>query len=306
MEVNVMDLAPVVGRVRVFGAPVDRVAGVPMAFDVAADGRFALSSPPAGWVDLGWVTGFKRESETKVEALGAGAPAVAAAQVVTAVGARVSMEFGDWGRLAMALASPGQTTNVLQAGVAAVPVVSGSTAMVLQMGEGAAGFAVGDLVAVDADYAGATGFVGAGWSAAYVATAPAAGAVDVAYLRSVTLNVGVVTAVSGGAVTLAEPLLAGVPTAGMQAQVVVGFGDRSAGSGFVFGQAWSAVCVMDGVQGDRVLVEYPWLEASAGASETQETLEGLLRRVKLAGEFRALPVADADGVPVVARRWYLP
>ena len=62
-------MAPVTRRVRAYFAPVNRVAGVPTVFDAAQMGAFALDTPPAPWVDLGWCSGFVRKSETKVGAL---------------------------------------------------------------------------------------------------------------------------------------------------------------------------------------------------------------------------------------------
>ncbi len=47
-------VAPVTRRVRAYFAPVNRAAGVPTVFDAAQMGAFALDSPPAPWVDLGW------------------------------------------------------------------------------------------------------------------------------------------------------------------------------------------------------------------------------------------------------------
>ena len=62
-------VAPVTRRVRAYFAPVNRAAGVPTVFDAAQMGAFALDSPPAPWVDLGWCAGFVRKSATKVGAL---------------------------------------------------------------------------------------------------------------------------------------------------------------------------------------------------------------------------------------------
>ena len=72
-------------------------------------------------------------------------------------------------------------------------------------------------------------------------------------------------------------------------------------------QEWSALFVMEGEQGDRVIVHYPRLQAMHGAAEIAETLSAPLDRIRLAGAFRALPVRDAiDGEMVLCFRSYLP
>jgi len=309
-------VAPVTRRVRAYFAPVDREAGVPTLFDAAQMGTFALSSPPSPWLDLGWCSKFARKSATKIGALTTGAPAVVQSQVVTQVEATVELEFESWGKLQLALAAGSQQMNLLQTasgaaangsgGVAAkaVPLVPGSTANSLSVGATAAAqFQVGGLVAVDEDYVAQTGFVGSGVSAAYVSS-PASVANDINYIRRVTLNVGRVVGIANGVLQLGSALLAGAPPSGMQVSPLMGFVDREGGGFF---QEWSALFVMDGEQGDRVIYHYPRLQAMQGAAEMVETLAGPLEKVKLAGAFRALPVKDAnDGETVLCFRSYLP
>jgi hypothetical protein len=185
-----------------------------------------------------------------------------------------------------------------------VPLAAGSTATVLNVSATAtAAFHPGDLVAVDVDYAGATGYVGSGVSAAYVQSA-AAVSNDVNYIRRMTWNVGLVTAIANGTLQLAQPLLAGPPAAGMQVCKLAGFCDRE-GAGFF--QEWSALFVMDGEQGDRVLFHYPRLQSMQGSAEALQALAAPLDQVRLAAAFRALPVKDPnDGETVVCFRSYLP
>jgi hypothetical protein len=309
-------VAPVTRRVRAYFAPVNREAGVPTLFDAAQTGRFALSSPPAPWVDLGWCSKFARKSATKIGALTTGAPAVVQSQVVTQVEATVELEFDSWGKLQLALAAGSQQMNLLQTasgaaangsgGVAAkaIQLLAGSTATSLNVGATAAAqFQVGELVAVDEDYVAQTGFVGSGVSAAYVSS-PASGANDINYIRRVTLNVGRVVGIANGALQLGAALLAGAPPSGMQVSPLMGFVDREGGGFF---QEWSGLFVMDGEQGDRVIYHYPRLQAMQGSAEMVEALAGPLEKVKLAGAFRALPVKDAnDGETVLCFRSYLP
>ena len=124
------------------------------------------------------------------------------------------------------------------------------------------------------------------------------------YVRRVSLNVGRVVGIAAGVLTLGAPLIAGVPAAGMQVSRLVGFVDREGGSFF---QEWSAVFVMEGEQGDRVIFHYPRLQAMQGSGEATEVLAGTMEKVRLAGMWRALPVTDAvDGERVVCFRSYLP
>jgi hypothetical protein len=314
--VSVDNLVPVTRRVRAYFAPVNRAAGVPTLFDAAQMGGFALDSPPAPWLDLGWCSGFVRKSATKVGALRAGAPAMAQSQVLTEVEATVSLEFEGWGKLQMALAAGSQQMNLLRTangaaangsgGVAAAAVAlgAGSTATSLNVGAAAAaGFVVGDLVAVDVDYVGQVGFVGSGVSGAYVSSAASVGG-DLNYVRRVSLNVGQVVSIANGVLVLELPLLAGVPVTGMQVSRLVGFVDREGGGFF---QEWSGLFCMEGEQGDRVIYHYPRLQAMQGAGEMMEPLAAPLEKVRLVGAFRALPVKDAnDGAAVLCFRSYLP
>lgn len=308
-------VAPVTRLVRAYFAPVNRVAAAPAIFDAAQAGSFMLDAPPAPWIDLGWCSGFARKSTTKVEALRTGAPAAAQTQVRTEIEATVSLEFESWGKLQMALAAGSQQMNLLataagtaangSGGVAAaaVPLVAGSTANSLNVGGAATQFSVGDLVVVDVDYTGQVGFVGSGASGAYVSSAATVNS-DVNYVRRVSLNVARVVAIADGALQLGSALLAGVPAAGMQVSRLAGFVDREGGGWF---QEWSALFVMEGEQGDRVIFHYPRLQPMQGAAESAETLAGPLERLRLSGAFRALPVKDAnDGETVLCFRSYLP
>ena len=321
MATNLMAAtAPVVRRVRVYFAPVNRVSGQATVFDAAGIAGFAVDAPGAPWVDLGWCSKFARKSGTKFGPLVAGAPGMVIGQVKTEIDALVSLEFESWGKLQMALTAGSQQMNVLsvQSGatangsggtaLAAVPLAAGSTATTLIVGAAAVGFAVGSMVVVDVDYAGQQGFVGSGVSGGYVKNVAAIGT-DVDYVRRISLNVARVVAIANGVLTLGSALLAGMPTAGMQVSTVAGFCDREGGSFF---QEWSALFVLDGAQGGRITFHYPRLQAMSGATENYEALAGLqdktsLERARLAGSFRALAVKDAnDGEMVVCFRSYLP
>ncbi len=313
-------VTPITRRVRAYFAPVNRAAAMPTLFDPAQLGHFPLHIPPAPWIDLGWIKQFVRKSGTKVDPLRTGAPAATSIQVRSEIEATVSLEFATWGKLQVTLASGSQQTNLLTTAAGAAPNGSGglaaapvplltgtgpaSTATTLNIGATAAAqFSIGSLVAVDVDYAGQLGFIGTGISSAYVQSAATVGN-DINHVRRVTLNVGVVTAIANGMLTLANPLPAGTPTAGMQISQLVGFCDREGASFF---QEWSALFVLEGTQGDRILYHYPRLQAMQGSTESIEALAAPLECIRLAGAFRALPVKDAtDGETVLCFRSYLP
>jgi hypothetical protein len=311
--------APVVRRVRGYFAAVNRVAGVPVLFDPALQGGFALDSPPAPWVSLGWIGNFARKAASKTVPVMTGIPAAVLEQTRETLDAQVSFQFLSWTKLAMALAAGSQHMNVLAAGsgaslaadgavaTAAVAIESGATATMLPMASSdAAGFMAGQTIAVDVDYLGGAGFVGSPVSGAYVKSATAV--TDVDYVRRVTFNVATVSLASTTGLMLADALPGGAPGAGMKAQAVTGFVDREGGSFF---QEWSALFVMEGGQGERVLFHYPRLQALGSAAEAGKALDskrgGTLERVLLEGAFRALPVVDPlDGERVVCYRSFLP
>jgi hypothetical protein len=301
-------------RVRAYFAPVNRAAAAPTLFDPAQLGRFPLQIPPAPWIDLGWINQFVRKSGTKVDTLRAGSPAIAVAQVRTEIDATVSLQFESWGKLQAALASGSQQTNLLltapsaapngSGGLAAPPIpLLGTTSAATSLNVGpaaAAAFTPGSLVAVDVDCAGQTGFIGSGISAAYLQSPNP----DINYIRRVTLNVATVASIANGILSLASPLPAGAPTPGMQVSPLAGFCDREGASFF---QEWSALFVLPGSQGDRILYHYPRLQSMQPSAETTDALASPLQTVRLAAAFRALPVRDAnDGETVLCFRSYLP
>lgn len=307
-------MSPMVGRVSAYFAPVNRTAQLATIFDPAQSGAFALNSPPAPWIGLGWISNFARKCGTKIEAVRTGAPATTQLQARTQIEATVSFGFESWGKLQLALSAGTQQMNLLKVAggstaegsggtaIAALPLQTGSTATVLQVGAAAAAsFAVNELIAVDADYTTQTGFVGSGVSGAYVQSV----LTDVDYIRRVTLNVGRITAINAttGALTLEWPLVAGVPSASMKVSGVVGFCDREGSSFF---QEWSAVFVGEGQQGERVIWHYPRLQAMSGIAEAGVAASGGYDKVRLGAAFRALPVKDpVDGETVVCFRSYV-
>ncbi len=307
---------PVTRRVRAYFAPVNRAAGQPTVFDPSLSGSFNLDSPPAPWIDLGWITNFVRKSASTINPLNVGSPAAPQVQMRALLGATVSFRFLTWRKLSMALSAGSEHMNLLApaagaaangSGASAAPAVAlaaGSTATTLNLAASSLSeFSAGQMVVVDADYAGQTGYVGAGVSAAYVrSVASVNNSVD--YIRRVSFNVALVSAVTSTGLTLAQPLLAGVPASNMKVQAIAGFVDREGGSFF---QEWSALFVMPGEQGERILYHYPRLQPTGGAQEDTEPLAAPLEWVTLNASFRAMPVVDAnDSEQVLCFRSFLP
>jgi hypothetical protein len=267
-------MVPVMRQMRAYFAPVNRVSETPTIFDPGASGVFALDSPPAPWLDLGWIDRFERFYDTPAEVVRSGAKVMPSLQFRGPSEARVEFNFREWGKLQMALAGGSEHMNVLATSPSAAPgpsggtpipaaaVLPGSTASLLVLGAGAeSAFPPGSVIAVDLDYQEQVGYVGSGISAAYVSGSAAVNN-DANYIRRVTFNVGRVVGATAAAVTLAQPLLAGTPASGASAQGVVAFVDREGGSFF---QEWSALFVVEAESGGRICFYYPRLSPNPGA-----------------------------------------
>jgi len=315
-------MVPVTRQMRAYFAPVNRVTEMPTIFDPGVCGAFPLDSPPAPWLDLGWVENFARWYGTPTDVVRSGARAMPAAQFRGPQEAGVSFDFRQWGKLQMALAGGSEHMNVLapaagsstpepSGGMPApgVAVLAGSTANELVFGAGVANaFPDGCLIAVDLDYQQQTGYVGAGIAAAYVSS-PLAVKQDPNYVRRVTFNVGRVAQVTETTVLLEQPLPAGAPAAGASAQVIVAFVDREGGSFF---QEWSALFVAEEESGGRVCFYYPRLSPNSGAigkasREGLAVIEKTLSAMSLRASFLAMPYSDPnDGQSVLCYRSYFP
>src|SRR6202012_122300 len=95
------------------------------------------------------------------------------------------------------------------------------------------------------------------------------------------------------ALTLEQPLLAGIPSRSMKVSAVAGFCDRE---GSTFFQEWSALFVAEGQQGERVLWHYPRLQSMASVAESASAGSGGLEVLRQSAAFRALAVKDpVDG-----------
>jgi len=311
-------MVPVALSTRAYFAPVERSTGAVSVFDPGKHGRFELETPPAPWLDLGWIANFRRYAKTIVEAERSGWQEGRRVQFRSQLEAGVEFDFREWGKLQMALASGAQHMNVLApeaeaesqpAGgtpATAVAVQGTSTASEIVVGEGAVDlFAIGDMVAVDADYQQQVGYVGAGIAAAYVRAA-ADVQQDINYVRRVTFNVGRVADKTATSLLLAQPLPGGPPPAGAGAQKVLALVDREGGSFF---QEWSALFVLEEQSGGRVCFYYPRLSPGGKKEEGETEIEvgGALASYALHASFVALPYQDSsDGETVLCYRSYFP
>lgn len=311
-------VAPAARLVYAYFAPIDRITQTPVLFDPAASGAsFSVDAPPSPWISLGMIRKFERLPGSRTAAVLTGIPSTLIEQVRETVQAQVSFQFQSWTKLNMALSTGSQHMNVLASAsganssadgataIAAVTVQSGSTStsIVLDSADVAL-FSAGDIVAIDDDYSNQTGYVGSPVSGAYVKTALS----DVDYIRRVTFNIGLISSVSLGGVTLTTALSGGIPSNSAKMQRVVGFLDREGGS---FYQEWSALFVQIGTQGEKVFYHYPRLQSMSSAQETEEYLDAKnqddLYRILLKAKFCALPVTDSlDGEKVVCYRSFIP
>ena len=309
--------APVMRRVHAYFAPVNRGSQAPVLFDASVQGGFSLESPPAPWISLGWIQEFARKTASKTSPILTGIPAATQEQVRETLEAQVSLQFLSWTKLTMALAAGSQHMNLLavdcnntqvNGGAAVVPAImplGGSTATSIVLASSdAAKFVAGTIIALDADYTGQTGYIGSPVAGAYLRQP----ATDVDYIRRVTFNVALVSEVNSTGLVLAEPLPGGAPAAGSKLQPVRGFADREGGSFF---HEWSALFVMEGSQGERVIFYYPRLQNMTGAEEAAIPLASKYptghARINLKAQYLALPITDPlDGERVLCYRSFLP
>lgn len=321
-------MVPISQRVRAYFAPVNRATETPSVFDPGKYGAFLLDSPPAPWIDLGWIDNFQRITLTSNDPLRAGIRGAAAAQFRGVLDARIEFDFREWGKLQMALAGGSEHMNVLASDpnspaqpsggspLAATPVLPGSSAEEVVVGAGVGAlFSTGDIIAVDADYQQQTGYVGSGISAAYVKS-PADVNQDANYIRRVTFNLGRVAQLTATSLLLAQPLLGGAPATGAGVQKVVAFVDREGGAFF---QEWSALFVAGEGSGGRICFHYPRLSPASTIHPIGSTLPPVLHKEQtveiakpiasfpLHAEFIALPHTDEnDGQIAVCYRSYFP
>ena len=312
-----MTLPLITRRTRLYFAPVNRVLRTPTIFDPASTGSWDYNTPPAPWVSLGYVEGFVRTAESKIVEVTTGTPAIVRVQARQSLSATVGFQFATWSKLSMALSSGSDHMNVLAALPTSTPVGSGggaapavslsatSTASTLYLAASSSPTPqAGSILVVDQDYIGQAGYVGSPYSATFVVNPSVIGN-NPDYIRRFSFNVARVSFVgSDGGLNLASPLPGGAPIGGMKLQEVMSFLDREGGSFF---QEWSGLFLSEGVQGDKLWLYYPRLQACQSAAEATTDLATDLSIIRPSASFRALPVTDGnDGQQVLCYRTYFP
>jgi hypothetical protein len=312
-------MMPVTRRMRAYFAPVDRSTEQPVIFDPGKSGAFNLATPPAPWIDLGWIDNFQRTSGTTTDSIHAGTRGAPASQFRGPLDARLQFDFREWGKLQMALACGSEHMNVLATDpsgaarasggtpIAAVAVLPGSTSTEIIVGAGSVdSFSIANLIAVDADYEQQPGYIGTGISAAYVRDSADVNH-DPDYVRRVTFNVGRVVEKTATSLLLAQPLLGGDPPSGAGAQRVIAFVDREGGSFF---QEWSALFVAEEDSGGRICFYYPRLSPQQSERFSREDSVEVtmpISSIALRASFMALASTDTnDRATVVCYRSYFP
>ena len=79
------------------------VDGSASVFDPSLLGRFAVTAPPSGWLDMGNVLDLKREAETTFTDVASGTPAMVKTRARTGVSAQVSCTLTNWSKPALLL-----------------------------------------------------------------------------------------------------------------------------------------------------------------------------------------------------------
>lgn len=337
---------------RAFFAPFNQALAVsqssissgPSIYDLQVFNRFVDSTPPPGWVDLGYISNFKFTPGSKVGNVPTGYRGAIRAKYRAEVGEKLQFEFDEMTRMALSISSGTQVFNFLATSASASTVgpLSATATPAVPMGasgysatgfggataglptlcvaaSGASQFPVNTMIVCDQDYTpGAFGFVGDSGANVFP------GAVtSVDYIRMTSDYVARVASVipnfpSAGqtALVLNAPFVGGgnnvngvantAPTTGAKIQALTGFGPREGGTSI---REWSAVFLMDTVDASQILRYYPRVAPDAFAGLNETNLEGAtsLKRSGLSATFDAMAYDDPfDGETVVSYMAYFP
>jgi hypothetical protein len=305
---------------------------------------------PAGWFDLGYVKEFKFTPASKVASISSGYRGAVRAKYRAEVAEKFTCMFAEVTHMSIAIATGCQVFNLLKStaaasttgplsssGIAAVALgasgyvassaltnYSGQPALFVPSGSGAA-FAAGSMIVCDIDYSNQFGYVGDAGANVFQ------GAVsDVDFIRKTSdyVNgvVAVVTAGSGGApagqdaLVLTSTFTGGgnaaygvTPTtapssaAGSKVQAITGYAAREGGT---FLREWSAVFVMDTVDGSQFLFYYPRVAPDTFTGFNTANVPGSSDAIKssdLNASFEAMAFDDPlDGETVIRYCAYVP
>ena len=242
-------------------------------------GPFNDSNLPTGWFDLGWIKDFQINQESKVGNVRSGFHGAVRAKYRGQIGEKIAFKFREMGRMQLKIANGTDVFNLLKnsnpstvgpvsaSGNPAVAMVSYSSSapsVTVASGSGA-NFAVNDLIVVDKDYSTSDyGLVGENATPVFQNEVT-----DTDYIRKTSDFVARVTDITGDVLTLSNKLIGGGsgdptgnvgPQAGSKVQKISGFSSRE-GGGYI--SEWSALFLMDCVDGAQIAVYYPHLAIDA-------------------------------------------
>ncbi len=318
----------------------------PTIYDLLVSGKLidTVLQPVSGWFDLGWVKNFKFTPGSKIGNVSSGYRGAIRAKYRAETGEKFSMDFAEYTRTALTIASGSQVFNCIattvstpstsgplsSSGTTAIAMGAsgyvasgsvtnyvGSPTLYVPAGSGAL-FPAGSYIVCDQDYNGTSfGFVGDAGANVFQ------GAVtSVDFIRMTSDYVaGVVAVVTGGgggdALILSNPFIGGgnaplgttpntAPTAGAKVQKILGYVTREGGT---FIKEWSALVVMDTMDRNQILFYYPRVAPDEFGGYNTANLQNAtaLQQSDLTASFDALAFDDPlDGETVVRYAAYYP
>jgi len=333
---------------RAFFAPYNYAIGSSVASTVLGPQILDLTTGPfvdttqpiaSAFYDLGWIKDFAVTKESKIGQVRSGYRGAVRAQYRGQVGESFECKFREYGRMQYKLASGSNVFNILsasgQSGGAAGPLsasgapttnVSAYSAGTFPWGQGGQGTAptltvasaaaaqitTGSYIVADVDYNTSTfGLIDDAGTPVFKNAVT-----DVDYIRKNSDYVARVTNVASNVLTLDQPFIGGgsgnpAPlgpgAAGARVQVVSGFVAREGGT---FISEWSALCLMQTIDGAQMFTYYPHVSIlqnrNQGANWAIENIGTTdLGGYELDAQFTALAFDDPlDGETVVAYHGY--
>lgn len=319
----------------------------PTVYDLQVLGRFidGASGPPAGWFDLGYLKNFKFTPGSKTGAISTGYRGAIRAKYRAEVGEKLSVEFMEYSRTALRLATGTQVFNILVSTapastsgplsssgttavamgasgyVAASPIAGpslGLPVLFVPAGSGA-GFPAGSMLVADQDYNGTDfGFVGDSGARLFQGATT-----DVDFIRKTSDYVAGVNLVIPNLVTGQDGLVLsgkfvgggqstpGVaantsPTTGAKVQKISGYASREGGT---YIAEWSAIFLLDTIDSSQLLFYYPRVSPDQFSGYTEENVPGAtsIQSRSLTASFDAMAFDDPlDGETIVRYSAYYP
>lgn len=242
----------------------------------------ALLNGNNGWQDLGWIKDFASAPESQVGNIRSGYHGAVRSKVRGQVGEKLSFKFREFSKMAMKIATGCDTINLLavSASGSTGPISSGSTSdpvtvamvsysastpsLTVATGSGAL-FSTGDYIVCDKDYDGSS-YGLSGENATPIFNGQVT---DTNYIRKFSDFVARVASVSGDVLTLSKAFVGGgsgdptgntVPQSGSKVQKIRGWASREGGT---YITEWSALFLLDSVDGAQVAMYYPHLAIDA-------------------------------------------